>query len=258
VLLAACLGTILALASGSVTGGVPGHRLGVGFVPPSAAPNHLSLASSSFPSAGSHCRGIWQASRMLVGSSMAGCGQGYPPATLPASFAASLQGLRLRQLGVHHGEAAADSGVRASATARRGAFGGIAARRRASSLQLRMTASAEDRKAGFLGVGPAQGGWGISVGIEDEEERLPEDDNFLRGSLPNGLRYSIKVLAPVIHLPPSSLPPAWMSRFLPYDLHKWQCGLCPHHDQDVEERGGGEGRERERRREGEREREEDI
>jgi hypothetical protein len=214
VLLATCLGTILALASGSATGGVPGHRVGVGFAPPTAAPRHLVsfFSSSSSPSAGSQCRGIWQASRLLVGSSMAGCGQGYPPTTSPGSFAASLQGLGLRQLGEHRGEAAANSGGWAGSAARRGGSGGVAARGRANSLQLRMAASAKDRKAGFQGVGPAQGGWGISVGIEDEEERLPEDENFLRGSLPNGLRYSIKVIAHAIHLPPSSLLPACMSQ----------------------------------------------
>lgn len=73
---------------------------------------------------------------------------------------------------------------------------------RAEIISLRMTAAAEDSKVGFQGVGPAEGGWGKSVGVE-EESRLPEDNNLLRGALQNGLRYCIKVINR--HLPMARL-----------------------------------------------------
>jgi predicted Zn-dependent peptidase len=51
--------------------------------------------------------------------------------------------------------------------------------------------AAWEQATGFKGVGRAKTGWGSQVGI-DENGDLPEDDSIIKGSLPNGLRYTIK------------------------------------------------------------------
>jgi hypothetical protein len=51
--------------------------------------------------------------------------------------------------------------------------------------------AAWEQATGFKGVGRAKTGWGSQVGIQENGE-LPEDDSIIKGSLPNGLRYTIK------------------------------------------------------------------